>query len=282
MHNKTNGGGAQVAPRGVKVGQAMIKAAFFDIDGTLQSFRTHEVPASAEEALACMHDRGIKLFIATGRSSAGIPPATRALLERVPFEGLLTFNGQYCYDDAGVYRDRHIDEADVRVMVEQAREGRYALQVMQLSGSFVSARPQRVLETERHVGGTFHTGELERAFAEPVYQTCVFVDPGEEHVFMDACENVEHTRWCDWFCDVIPRGGGKPAGIAATLARHGIAPDEAVAFGDGGNDVAMFGCVGASVAMGNASDAVKAAATHVTDDIDEDGLLHACQALGLV
>ena len=260
----------------------MIKAVFFDIDGTLQSFRTHEVPESAVEALARMHARGIKLFIATGRSAAGIPPATRALLERVPFEGLLTFNGQYCYDDAGVYRDCHIDAADVRAMVEQARAGSYALQVMQLSGSFVSARPQRVLETERHVGGTFVVGDLDRAFAEPVYQTCVFVDPGEESVFMDACENVEHTRWCDWFCDVIPRGGGKPAGVAATFERHGIAPDEAVAFGDGGNDVAMFGCVGTSVAMGNAVDTVKAAATHVTDDIDEDGLMHACQALDLL
>lgn len=28
----------------------MIKAAFFDIDGTLVSFRTHRVPASAHEA----------------------------------------------------------------------------------------------------------------------------------------------------------------------------------------------------------------------------------------
>ena len=99
---------------------------------------------------------------------------------------------------------------------------------------------------------------------------------------MDVCEHVEHTRWTDRFCDVIPAGGGKPAGIAAACARWGLAPEECAAFGDGGNDVPMFGCVGTSVAMGNASENVKAAATMVTSDIDDGGLLLACQRLGLV
>lgn len=99
---------------------------------------------------------------------------------------------------------------------------------------------------------------------------------------MGACEHVEHTRWSPNFCDVIPAGGGKPAGIAAVRARWGLAPEECVAFGDGGNDVPMFGCVGTSVAMGNAAADVRAAATMVAPDVDDDGLLAACRELGLV
>ena len=37
----------------------MIRALFLDVDGTLISFRTHEVPASAVEALRRAHDGGV-------------------------------------------------------------------------------------------------------------------------------------------------------------------------------------------------------------------------------
>ena len=37
----------------------MTKAIFFDIDGTLVSFDTHQIPASTVEAIAAAHARGI-------------------------------------------------------------------------------------------------------------------------------------------------------------------------------------------------------------------------------
>ena len=45
----------------------MIKAAFFDIDGTLLSFKTHRIPASAQQVLDSFHEQGIACVIATGR-----------------------------------------------------------------------------------------------------------------------------------------------------------------------------------------------------------------------
>ena len=46
----------------------MIKAAFFDIDGTLLSFKTHAMPESTKRALRALRERGIKTVISTGRS----------------------------------------------------------------------------------------------------------------------------------------------------------------------------------------------------------------------
>lgn len=45
----------------------MIKALFFDVDGTLVSFNTHDVPESTREALRLAHESGVKIFTATGR-----------------------------------------------------------------------------------------------------------------------------------------------------------------------------------------------------------------------
>ena len=48
----------------------MIKAAFFDIDGTLVGFKTHRVAESTWRAIELMHARGVRVVIASGRSVA--------------------------------------------------------------------------------------------------------------------------------------------------------------------------------------------------------------------
>ena len=45
----------------------MVKAIFFDIDGTLVSFKTHTIPESTRQTLQQLRQQGIKVFIATGR-----------------------------------------------------------------------------------------------------------------------------------------------------------------------------------------------------------------------
>jgi hydroxymethylpyrimidine pyrophosphatase-like HAD family hydrolase len=69
----------------------MTKAIFLDVDGTLISFKTHRVPASALEALRGAHARGVQLFIATGRAAADL-----ADLEAIPYDGVVALNGADC------------------------------------------------------------------------------------------------------------------------------------------------------------------------------------------
>ena len=46
---------------------AQIKAAFFDIDGTLLPFHAKALPESTVQALAALRKNVVKTFIATGR-----------------------------------------------------------------------------------------------------------------------------------------------------------------------------------------------------------------------
>ena len=57
---------------------------------------------------------------------------------------------------------------------------------------------------------------------------------------------------------------------------------EIMAFGDGENDMDMLRFAGIGVAMGNASDMVKAAADYVTDTVDENGIEDALRHFGLI
>lgn len=255
----------------------MIKAAFFDIDGTLLSFTTHTMPASTVEALKRLRARGIKTVISSGRPTYQLP---RELQEG--FDAYVTLNGQLCYDGGGVYRSLPIDKADVHTIVGQVKDGLYDVLVLQRERSFVNALTPRVEATAKQANLVYEPDDIDRAFDAPVYQFCAFVGTGEERVFLDRTTSVAATRWTDLFCDVVPREGGKAFGVAATLERYGLSPEEAVAFGDGENDLSMFDAVGTSVAMGNAWDVVKDRASLVTTDVDDDGIWKACERLGLL
>ena len=49
-------------------------------------------------------------------------------------------------------------------------------------------------------------------------------------------------------------------GLSAIIARHGIKPEETMAFGDGGNDISIIKKAGIGIAMGNATEPLKNAA----------------------
>lgn len=67
---------------------AQIKAAFFDIDGTLLPFRAKALPESTVQALAALRENGVKTFIATGRPPVHLPYLHA--LDGIPFDGYVT------------------------------------------------------------------------------------------------------------------------------------------------------------------------------------------------
>ena len=71
--------------------------------------------------------------------------------------------------------------------------------------------------------------------------------------------------------ELSPPDATKAAGLRALCEHLGIPVSHAMAVGDGGNDLDLMQAAGFSVAMGNAVDAVRAAADAVTDDCDHDG-----------
>ena len=118
--------------------------------------------------------------------------------------------------------------------------------------------------------------------SDAIYQLSAFLPEENEPEFLRRCPGCLAVRWEDDFCDILPAGGGKPNGLAHTLAHLGLTREQSIAFGDGGNDVTMLEYAGIGVAMGNACDAAKAAADYVTDDITADGLAKALAHFGLI
>lgn len=77
----------------------MIKAVFFDIDGTLVSFSQKFLSDRLLADLAALRERGIKIFLSTGRALQDLE--TTGMLRGARFDGYVTINGQFCCDGDG-------------------------------------------------------------------------------------------------------------------------------------------------------------------------------------
>ena len=254
-----------------------VKAAFFDADGTLLSFTSHRIPDSAQIALSELKRNGVKCFLATGR-----PPYQ---VDEIPIDNLeafILFNGQFILSRDDILFREAMDPADIARVVEQVKSGLYECLFMEAGRCYISGHNDRVRRIEQSVGLEFPEGDIEEALHNEIFQLNAYLAPGETDVLANACSNIKMTRWSPDFVDVFPRAGGKARAVRRVLDMYGISPEEAIAFGDGGNDIGMLDAVGTSIALGNANPEVKEMASFVTDDVDHDGIYNACVRLGLI
>ena len=92
------------------------KALFFDIDGTLLSEITNEIPESAKKALKQAKEKGHLLFINTGRTASSIPPELR----RMPFDGFLCGCGIWGDFHDEVFYEIHLSEKRREEIIKKA------------------------------------------------------------------------------------------------------------------------------------------------------------------
>lgn len=260
----------------------MIKALFFDVDGTLVSFNTHKVPESTIEALREAHKRGVKLFTATGRP--------RQLLNNITevediMDGFILATGAQCvYGDKVVRQDlipTHEAEAIVdfcnRLSVPAVVVGTKDLQIINRNDSV-----NHVFYDMLKVTYDKFDVPLEEVMKQGVLQITPFLDEEHERELLPLVPNSTAARWYPAFCDFTSAKADKANGIRAIAEHMGIDISETMAFGDGGNDLTMLRAAGIGVAMGNALDTVKAHADYITSSVDEDGIANALKHFNVI
>jgi Cof subfamily protein (haloacid dehalogenase superfamily) len=247
-----------------------VKALFFDIDGTLVSFRTHCIPQSAIDAINRIRRQGVKVFIATGRPRPFVDN-----LGELEYDGIISVNGASCrMEDGTVVARIPVDRADLMRFVDYCRENPLPVVFATDDYAFSNMESSDIKEVFEllHIPIP-EIRPLEHCLETDVMQVIAFFRPEEERYIMDnVLSGCDSYRWHPAFTDVVAKGNSKRTGIDAVLKHCGIDLSEVYAFGDGGNDIPMLRYVPNSVAMGNASDEVKSAARYVTDTVDNDGI----------
>ncbi|HCM89399.1 MULTISPECIES: Cof-type HAD-IIB family hydrolase [Vagococcus] len=279
----------------------MIKAAFFDIDGTLLSSNAECLPSTIS-SIEKLHQQGIICCIASGRG----PNRIKSLIGNLPMDAYVLYNGQLVFSHTkGIYEHvftndtleklAEFADAEKRQMIFGTRKEFYGSQSMKMG-------QRRWLKQLYHLlPDKISFKELENVikkynilpqsetkfmtlpiFSQPVYQ-CVLLSPESEQKRLEELfPDCHFTRSNPYSVDVIPKGGSKIVGINQVLAHYGIDKSEAIAFGDSWNDTEMLREIGTGVAMGNAAEDIKELADYVTDTNDQDGIMKALKTLKII
>lgn len=249
-----------------------MKIAFFDVDGTLLPMGRRQISEKTIRALNGLRRSGVLLCMATGRSYPAAPRFPGA-----EFDLLMTFNGAYVTAGNEVLFKNPFGEADKRRILQNlARMGRAA--------AVSNEHFIRTNGTDADLEQYFAFGNEKLVIAEDfaacckteLYQIMCACRKEEYERILEGTQDAQITAWWDRAADIVPRSAGKGNAVRAVLARYGWKKEEAIAFGDGQNDIGMLEAVGTGVAMGNAKDEVKASADAVCPPAEEDGIYAYC------
>ncbi|WP_297238246.1 Cof-type HAD-IIB family hydrolase [uncultured Faecalicoccus sp.] len=256
----------------------MIKIIFFDIDGTLLPLKQTQLSTSLIDALNKLKEKGIKLFLASGRPKFSLPD-----FQAVDFDGALTFNGQHCFDKTQVLYDHPMDPEEVKRIYQNAREMNAALTASQLNQLYCDRYDQKMEEYFQIANQKLRFIDDFSSFLEkPIYQMMAAIPESLDQELLQDTNKIQIVRWWPYACDLIPASGGKGKAVKTILEKYGIQKEEAMAFGDGGNDIEMLKAVGLSIAMGNAVDRVKENCIYTTRPVEEEGVVYALKHFELL
>ncbi len=257
----------------------MTKAIFFDVDGTLVSFKTHTISQPTLDALHKLREQGILLFLSTGRHPAMLDDVRNLF----SFDGYITVSGQLTYTDDQVLRKLPIGPEGNRQFIQLAGEEDIPCVVLEGEDIYMNhSCPEIDLFLEEAHLPTPPTRDFQTISDNEIYQVITFVPPEDEARVASLIPAVDTTRWHPHFFDMMPKNGGKHHGVEAICQHFSIDIAHTMAFGDGGNDLTMLQYVACGVAMGSASKAVQAASCYVTNTVDDEGIVSALQHFGLL
>jgi Cof subfamily protein (haloacid dehalogenase superfamily) len=250
-----------------------------DVDGTLLT-KDKTLTDAAKAAVRRLHEAGIGFTITSSRPVIGMRFLIEPLAITLPVGA---FNGSCIVDPQMKPIEQHLIPAAA---------AQRSLDVLNEFGADIWLFTSDLWLTRRP-DGDYVPHEKRAIRADPTIvadfkpyleSASKIVGSSSDAPLLQRCEvamrqalGAEATavRSQSYYLDVTPPGCDKGTFVEAMAKRLGISTDAVVTIGDMQNDLAMFRKSGLSIAMGNATDDVKKAATHVTASSEDEGFAKA-------
>ena len=262
-----------------------IKLIICDLDGTLigEDFAlSPRVRQSAARAQAA----GIAVTLASGRGYPSLRGFARQLSVDAP---LIAYQGAQTWTAGGaLLEETPLSRAHLPAAIEYCKTRGLELAVYCQDQVYQTTR----LYDDDYYAVWFglpqvYVDDLMAALpGDPIKYIAIAPDKAsadeiEREVRALAAGQYQVMRSHDWFVEGLDAAVSKGAAAARLAARLGLAREEVMALGDGGNDLALVAWAGLGVAMGNAAPAVQDAADVIAPTQAEDGAAWAIERLAL-
>lgn len=248
---------------------------FFDIDGTLSIGQTMVMPESAVRCIERLRENGHFTALATGRLQA----SAAQFAAQHGFSNFVADGGYSLTLGGEIVEMKSLPAADCIALIRRLEAAGIPWAVTPVNERICVTSDERYLA---FAPPEYFPTDCDPAFDYRALQELYKVNivcpvEREREIDFGSLPTVRYNR------DVLLiEPTEKQKGIRRMLDRLGVPDEDVVVFGDGMNDLCMFGQGWFSVAMGNARDALKVKADYITDPVDQDGLWNACRHFGWI
>lgn len=254
------------------------KIVFLDVDGTITHHEDGTIPESTIEAVKELKNKGLKVVAATGR-----PLSMCSELEELGIDTFITANGGYAKHHHEVIHSVPMAKEIVKEVMEFAKLEKNGLSFYTEGFTMNGVAEEKISTALQETLSLYEYPETNSAIhEEDVFLLCLFADDEKVEKYIKRFPHLTFRRWHPYVLNVLQEDVSKSRAILKTLEYFGFHQSEAIAFGDGENDIDMLELAGLGIAMGNGSEKLKAAADFVTKPSGEDGIEFALRKFGVI
>ncbi|SER29429.1 hypothetical protein SAMN04487944_102270 [Gracilibacillus ureilyticus] len=272
------------------------KAICLDMDGTLLN-NHNKISVSTIKIIEKIRNKGIKVFIVTGRSLEEIYEAAP---RDIKLDGVVTANGMITYVDGKKILEHELSTSVVNKVIKSARHHQIYYEVHPNDGRRLSFEEDKGYMTDmidNNKPDEVGINEwLDREIAIKENDIDWITELPDQKYSKMYCFSTSRETMKQWIreleemkmeedfttssssyhnVEVMVAGVNKATGIKALLQQYDIEPADAMAIGDSNNDLPMMRFVGYPVGMKNGTDQIKELVKEVTTYTnDQEGVYH--------
>jgi len=260
----------------------MIKMVATDIDGTILG-GDFEFKPSVKNCIKELNEKGIKVVLVTGRMHCAAAKIAQELGINTP---IVSYQGGLVKETSGGEKtlyQRNLDSEKAREVIKWAKDTNVHINLYMDDVLYVEKDDEVI---QRYTKARFID-----------YKVCPFdsleIKNVNKILAIDYNNPQRVTGWVDelrekhpdlyivkstpYFCEVAEKTATKGCAVEFLQKLWGIKREETLAIGDQDNDIELLRAAWVRIAMGNASESLKACADCVTDDVDNDGWVKAVE-----
>jgi Cof subfamily protein (haloacid dehalogenase superfamily) len=242
---------------------------FFDIDGTLTSAKKFDfIIESTYKTIQQLQNQGHFVAIATGRAAF----RARDFMKRIGIHHAICEGGNMVIIDDEVISYEPIDQKLAQQIYYKAQSLNIGTAIAHEDSRHRLAPDSRFIDHTADFSAFMDVEIIENFHIEdyPSLRRLFLAMPYEDAHLIPELKQLGIMHYDNQFLIIEP--DDKYKGILKAVELMNGKPEDVVVFGDGINDVKMFEKAPFSIAMGNAVDEVKALASYITTDSDDDGV----------
>lgn len=249
---------------------------FFDLDGTLLNAQS-QVDDSVADAVRQVEKNNYLPVICTGRSPIEIDAATSA----TGIDTYVTLNGAFVQSQDKIIYHNDIKPELIKDVIDTAHKTGDTVYMHTPDKTFLSGETPYIKEF-------FHKLRLDVPkidadfYKKDAIQMFVILTANDGTSYQKKYPELQFYNTGYFSIDTVAKGVSKMSGIKELLKALDLTDKPVYAFGDGTNDLPMIEFADYSVAMGNGIDAVKEAATYVTTENVNGGIVNGLKHFNLI